>query len=523
MYQANSAFNGLTDQFPKRMFATENPRHGMRLVPQARALELPYIALNSKFASSWLVFDVDYEGAAFAHEDAGLPQATKTIINPENGHAHLAFKYDYVWHKDGDQVCQKAINLLNLIKAAFTTMLKADPSYVGLLSKNPWHPCWKTIDGPEYTLAELAEYIPNGTTRTKAERAIRQLKRAVKRAEGRRNCTLFDDARIEAYAAVKRFSSETEWRSFVLSRCECLNVGGLEPGEVKATAKSVARYVWRNRSRYADSYKGRAKCSPEETKERQQAAAATTNTRRKTTTLERIEAATATLAAAGRKATQAAIAELAGVSVSTVQRSLKNMSYAPPLSDNYAGAGDTQAVQPSPESIALEEGEVVQVLTETLFVDVEEVSGIALTAEVQSESVTGQIEEGAEVANAEKSIEATGRLEEGQTGQGAGRAGAEKASTGHFGAPTPSANTENSTSAAEVVAALRGAGLMALNAAGTGRLYVLAGGDPLCIAAETWTGTLNQIRAVADLPAALQKEILLTWFDQTNQAAAGKT
>ncbi|HHJ4328359.1 TPA: primase C-terminal domain-containing protein, partial [Klebsiella pneumoniae] len=79
-------------------------------------------------------------------------------------------------------------------------------------------------------------------------------RRSRKEASGLgRNVTLFDNVREWAYSAVREFwrpNGYEAWADAVRAACESANTFGREQGgplpvsEIKATAKSVARWVW---------------------------------------------------------------------------------------------------------------------------------------------------------------------------------------------------------------------------------------------------------------------------------------
>ena len=508
MFYNNLAYSDIADTLPKATWATSDLIRGMRIRPKAEALELPYIALNTDYSTSYVTLDIDKEGAAFTYEDCGLPQPTYTVINPVNGHAHYIYRIDgYVWHKPGDDLHKKALALLNLVKKAFSHMAGADPCYVGKLSKNPLHSKWKTICGPTYTLSELAEYLPLTMTRASAETAIKAAKAKQHQAGEGRNVSLFDQVRVEAYARVKEFSSPEEFKSFVLVRCEATNTNGLPTSEIRATAKSIAKYVWNHRDRYADNYAGRPKCSAEETKERQQGAAQATSTKRRALTLDRIEAAKAKLGKEGKKVTQKAVAKLAGMSVSTVQRLLKNTSLAPPLSDNYACGGKEKETETLTPLEGTDQREVVAVIEKPDF-------EVVVESAVSGKIDQVEIDQAEEPAEAGKSTEGRERREDHNQAKGVGRGEPTTPATTDPREARKSETAPKSASAAEVVGALRNSGMMALDSVGTGRIYLITNSGPIYLEAATWSGILAQVQAVAELPAAVQREILLRWFDQ---------
>lgn len=203
------------------------------------ALQQSHIQPNAPLEVAWLVFDLDYKGAALAWEQANLPPPTFTVVNPENAHAHVF--YGLVAPVGLSDAARNApIRYAAAVQAAFVARLRADPGYVGLIAKNPLHDAWRVLSVPKlYDLAELAEYV--------------DLPRSLpKRAEVGlgRHCTLFDMLRSWAYQWVREYKRNgatlDQWRAALLRQAEALNnfPVPLAFGDVKATAKSVARWTW---------------------------------------------------------------------------------------------------------------------------------------------------------------------------------------------------------------------------------------------------------------------------------------
>lgn len=188
------------------------------------------------------MFDLDYAGAALAWEKAHLPPPTLTVTNPENGHAHLLYGL-FTPVVMSDAARDAPIRYAAALQAALLAKLCADPGYAGLIAKNPFHEAWNTQWLQQlYTLGDLAEYVSLP-------------KRLPKRSELAgvglgRNCTLFDELRAWAYQWVREYQSNdastAQWHSAVLGQAERLNAFDLPLAfnEVKAVAKSVARWTW---------------------------------------------------------------------------------------------------------------------------------------------------------------------------------------------------------------------------------------------------------------------------------------
>ena len=224
---------------PKRPYCTDDFATGLRIRARALAASKRFLQPNGPTDKVWLVFDLDYPGASVAWHDANLPAPTWTAQNPANGHAHLAWGLEVPVHINGRV---EPIRYAAAIEAAFGEALKADPGYSGLISKNPLHESWRVTWGPSelYGLEQLAEWVDLKAPRKRREPA----------GLGR-NCELFDHLRGWAYKAVRGYwrpGGMNAWQDACLERAERLNCFEvpLPYAEVRATARSVARWTWRS-------------------------------------------------------------------------------------------------------------------------------------------------------------------------------------------------------------------------------------------------------------------------------------
>ena len=115
-------------------------------------------------------------------------------MNPENGHAHIAYRLK-IPICTSDIAHIKPIRFLAAIESAMIEKLKSDRGFAGLLTKNPLHPHWqnKVWDKYEYTLDELADYLD-----------LKGPPRRGKECSGLgRNCELFEEARKWSYKAIR--------------------------------------------------------------------------------------------------------------------------------------------------------------------------------------------------------------------------------------------------------------------------------------------------------------------------------
>lgn len=120
----------------------------------------------------------------------------------------------------------------------------ADMRFTGLITKNPVHSDWWTIwhNVEPYSLDYLAEFCPDAELSAYHRRS-------------RKDVALFDNVREWAYSAVRAYwqpNGYEAWAEAVRAACDSSNAFGLEQGgplhvsEIKATTKSIARWVWRH-------------------------------------------------------------------------------------------------------------------------------------------------------------------------------------------------------------------------------------------------------------------------------------
>ncbi|MCE6086729.1 plasmid replicase [Acinetobacter baumannii] len=230
------------EKLPKKPYCSDDLGRGVIIRPKRTAIQKPYIQHNPPCLVSSLVFDIDRQDAYFAWSDANLPTPTWIAKNRQNGHAHIGYMLLA-------PVCtthrakQNVIQYLAKIEQAYSLALGADRGYTGLITKNPCHGTWEnhTFGAQPYDLNYLADFVE-----------LQELKTDLKEVSGLgRNCMMFDTVRFWAYEAIRAFisGSPDSWYAEVLKVAINANGAFLEPlpySEVKATAKSIARWVWRN-------------------------------------------------------------------------------------------------------------------------------------------------------------------------------------------------------------------------------------------------------------------------------------
>ena len=234
------------DRLPWHGYATDNPQYGVRVYPKIELLLRSIIEYNARHSVGFLVYDVDSTTAQFDWYDRMCAPPNMIAINKENEHGHYFYGLITPVHFYNG-ASDAARRYLGAVDVAMTEELGADPGYSKLLSKNPLHDRWDVIYPREalYTLDELASWVDMDKYRDRRRRLP---------AVGLgRNDTLFITLRKWSYSARRReaFLSEEMFRDVVLQHGLGINAEFQPPlphSEVRATAKSISRWVWRKMS-----------------------------------------------------------------------------------------------------------------------------------------------------------------------------------------------------------------------------------------------------------------------------------
>lgn len=233
--------NHFNANLPIKPYCTNDLGWGLLIRPREQALEFKYIQSNHLMIK-FMIFDLDYEDAFYAYEEKGLPTPNIISRNPVNGHCHyIYFLKTPVCKTDNGRLAP--LKLFAKIQQAYTEKLSADKGFVGLITKNPNHEDWDVFSpiGKAYELEELAEYVTLPKYITKKEAV----------GEGR-NVFLFDTVRKWAYNEVlfykKHGANLEDFIGVILNKLEKTNTFAVPLGfnELKAIAKSIGKWTWRN-------------------------------------------------------------------------------------------------------------------------------------------------------------------------------------------------------------------------------------------------------------------------------------
>jgi hypothetical protein len=248
---------------PYRIRCSDDLDRGLVWAPRGVALLHHEIAPDPPGWRTSLRFDMDCpcdrrphaklgfcSRAATFWRDAGLPEPSFIVKNPDNGHAHYVYLLAGWIRIDGKNGAElAAVRYLSAIERAYTRALRADPGYAGLMHHNPFSARYQTTAGRDdpYTLSELAARVTLGSSPRRQAPEIR--------TDGR-NVETFDRLRFWAYANVAewRCGAFEDWVAVVNARALEIAavVRGAHPtaghpftdAEALDTAKSVATWVW---------------------------------------------------------------------------------------------------------------------------------------------------------------------------------------------------------------------------------------------------------------------------------------
>lgn len=240
----------LQERIPHKPYCTDDLSYGIRPRSYKTAITRRYIQVNPPHLRTFLLFDLDYAGAALAWEDNNLPMPAWAAINRENTHAHIAYALSAPVLTADFGGRQAALRYLAAVEAAYRAKLGGDDGFSGLITKNPVHPHWELLRGvPDavrgYDLPYLADFVD-------LDRFKPYVGRSNVEAVGLgRNCTVFNVVSRWAYGNVLEYKQQgltlAGWRKAVYERCASVNGDFPTPmleNEVKCIAKSIGNWVW---------------------------------------------------------------------------------------------------------------------------------------------------------------------------------------------------------------------------------------------------------------------------------------
>ena len=231
---------------PKKPYCSYGKGTKTYIRSKKHAIQYPLIQVNHAHTVQYLIFDIDAPDAYLHFFDVNLPTPTWIAKNKKNGHCHVCYELKTPVCKTANAKLEP-LRYLASIEYTYAKKLGADLRYSGLLTKNPVDRDWEvTLLNPRpFELGELADYVDLETKPKKTENEKNEVSGLG------RNCMMFDVVRKWAYKAIRACLGDgyDSWYQKVLNMSLDANGAFLDPlpySEVKATAKSIAKWVWRN-------------------------------------------------------------------------------------------------------------------------------------------------------------------------------------------------------------------------------------------------------------------------------------
>lgn len=310
---------------PNKPYCTDDKGVGLIIRAKSNAFTRRYVQHNPPALCHWLTFDQDHEQLC-RWEEAKLPEPNLIVRNLDNRRAHVSYAIESVCTSEAGN--PKPIAYAAAVQDAYTEALRADACYSNFITKNPYHEDWHEweLHRHVYTLGELAEYVELKRQRWTRKRAANDDQHGLGR-----NCALFHRLRFWAYDFVtehrERGTSFAEWMRLVLGQAEEFNTfpEALPYSEIKATAKSVGKWVWtkyypegKRIKRGVMGFDFKQSNLPLELKKKQRLSARRTHELQRNQTESKIIDAIGQLTARGEKVTKAAVARVSGVGRRTI-------------------------------------------------------------------------------------------------------------------------------------------------------------------------------------------------------------
>ncbi|MDD1608944.1 MAG: replication initiation protein [Methylococcaceae bacterium] len=325
---------------PPKPYCSDDLRR-LNIRPLKTAIKYAYIQHNDPYNIRCVVFDMDL-GADSFHQFEDKMTATPNLIvqNPENLNCHYIYLLkNPVWVKNTGRQAPQAY--LTAIKHVMTAQLGADSHYSGLICKNPLNPQWRTTElhSRLYCLDDLGKYLDLSLPSIERDRAKAE-KGLIDVVINGRNDHLFTVLRLFAYERIASYkgleSSIGSSKAFAMwhnaIEKEAMRINTAFPsvlgiGEIKSTAKSVSRWVWKHYQEGEQVQRGKmgfgetrhnfnftAPMLPEEERKRRQSLSAElTNKHRKENTELKIKQAIERLKANGEKVNKSKVAKITGL------------------------------------------------------------------------------------------------------------------------------------------------------------------------------------------------------------------
>lgn len=231
------------DRLPTKPWSTNDLQFGLHITSRVKAIQQRYIQHNGPTHRFWLAFDIDRAGGGVDWDERLAPAPNISVMNPENGHAHLLYGLEISIRTAAD-ARGAPLRFAAAVEAGLREKLDADAGYAGLIVKNPLHADWRVITSPRplYSLPELAEWVDLSGFNDKRKK--------LPEVGLGRNSSLFEGLRQWSYKAIRQgWPGFDQWMAAVEQRAEGLNLQfetPLDANECRHVAKSVGKWTYQH-------------------------------------------------------------------------------------------------------------------------------------------------------------------------------------------------------------------------------------------------------------------------------------
>lgn len=234
-------------KLPAKPYHTNDYHFGKRIGALNSALKSHHIQPNSLTHKYFIILDLDSDMSVLDWADKGLPAPHLIVRNLDNGRSHMTYILNTSIKNDVSGRL-KSIKYCSDVEHGLAVRIGADMNYNGLLTKNPFKSSAYKVFSYEdipYDLDYLNEFVDKDLV--KKQRDEKKKKKIEDGFASGRNCTLFENLRLWAYANWHR-CHQTELRSNILEQAMVFNTFECPLGanEVETIVDSVCRFITRN-------------------------------------------------------------------------------------------------------------------------------------------------------------------------------------------------------------------------------------------------------------------------------------
>lgn len=234
-------------KLPPKPYHTNDYYFGKKIGALDTALKSNHIQPNSLTHKYFIILDLDSDMSVLDWADKGLPAPHLIVRNLDNGRSHMTYILKTSVKNDVTGL-QKPIKYFSDVEHGLAVRIGADMNYNGLLTKNPFKAsAYKVLsyESIPYDLDYLNEFVDKDFV--KKQRDEKKKKKIEDGFASGRNCTLFENLRLWAYANWHR-CHQTELRSNILEQAMLFNTFECPLGtrEIETIANSVYRFITRH-------------------------------------------------------------------------------------------------------------------------------------------------------------------------------------------------------------------------------------------------------------------------------------